>query len=140
VSQTPRARPVAEGLFQWPSDTPHLIAGRDPQTGRLVFPVPAGPQDARLTPHPLQTEGSLWSWTIQRFPPKDWLGETDPRAFTPYGVGYVELPGELIVETRLSTATDLTALKVGQPMRLVIEPFATDPDGTAVLTYAFEAA
>ena len=79
----------------------------------------------------LPTAGVLWSWTVQRFAPKSppYDGITGD-AFEPYGVGYVDL-GSVIVESRL--VGDLSALRVGAPMRLVAEPFAAD--GT--VTYAF---
>jgi uncharacterized OB-fold protein len=56
--------------------------------------------------------------------------------FEPYGVGYVELPGACIVESRLTTA-DPEQLYIGQRMRVTVVPFATDSDGTELLTYAF---
>ena len=56
--------------------------------------------------------------------------------FAPYGVGYIDLGGELLVEARLTTA-DPTALAIGAPMELRIIPFATDSDGTKLLTFAF---
>ncbi|MGH9262949.1 MAG: Zn-ribbon domain-containing OB-fold protein, partial [Acidimicrobiales bacterium] len=62
-----------------------------------------------------------------------------PEPFEPYGVGYVELPGEVIVESRLTTA-DPGELEIGQPMELVIVPFTTAVDGTEVVTFAFRPA
>ena len=52
----------------------------------------------------LAPRGTLWTWTIQGFPPKapPYVGETDPARFEPFGVGYVELPGQLKVEARLT--------------------------------------
>ena len=85
----------------------------------------------------LAPEGSLWSYTIQRFRPKSpFNGDGDERDFRPYGVGYVELPGQLIVEARL-VANDLSALTIGEPMRITTEHYRTDEDGEPVLTYAF---
>ena len=47
----------------------------------------------------LATRGTLWTWTVQAFPPKapPYLGPVGDD-FVPYGVGYVELPGQLRVE------------------------------------------
>ena len=57
----------------------------------------------------------------------------------PYAVGYVELPGALIVESLL-TEVDIGALKVGLPMELTTIPVRTDADGTVVISYAFRPA
>ena len=87
----------------------------------------------------LGTEGELWAWTVQGFPPKapPYLGETDPAKFKPYGVGYVTLANELKVETRLTEA-DSKVLKSGMAMRLTTIPIAQDDDGNDIHTFAFE--
>ena len=56
--------------------------------------------------------------------------------FRPYGVGYVELPGALRVETRLAE-NDPAKLRIGQEMEFVIYVHRTEPDGTEVMNYAF---
>jgi hypothetical protein len=56
--------------------------------------------------------------------------------FVPFGVGYVELPGEVKVETRL-TVSDPEVLANGMEMELVIVPFRTDDEGNEVVTFAF---
>ena len=43
----------------------------------------------------------------------------DPDEFEPYGVGYVELAGEVRVEGRLTEA-DPERLRIGMPMELVL--------------------
>ena len=54
----------------------------------------------------------------------------------PFGVGYVELPGEVKVEARL-TESDPDVLRHGMEMELVLVPFRTDDDGNEVVTFAF---
>jgi uncharacterized OB-fold protein len=54
----------------------------------------------------------------------------------PFGVGYVELPGEVKVETRL-TESDPAVLRPGMEMELTLVPFRTDDDGNEVVTFAF---
>ena len=54
----------------------------------------------------------------------------------PFGVGYVELPGEVKVEARL-TESDPDALAAGMEMELVVVPFRTDDEGNEVVTFAF---
>ncbi|MGH9085403.1 MAG: Zn-ribbon domain-containing OB-fold protein [Acidimicrobiales bacterium] len=134
---TPTTAPVAAGLFTWPSDEPQLIGGACHACGAVAFPRP--PSCSRCTSeeveeHLLSRAGRLWSWTVQRFQPKEpFLG---PEPFVPYGVGYVDLAGEVLVEARLTTA-DPVQLEIGQPVQLVIVPFAATDDGTELLTFAF---
>jgi uncharacterized OB-fold protein len=85
----------------------------------------------------LDRRGRLWAWTVQEFAPPSppYLGPTGDE-FEPFGVGYVELPGEVKVETRL-TENDPEMLANGMEMELVIVPFRTDDDGNEVVTFAF---
>jgi uncharacterized OB-fold protein len=59
----------------------------------------------------------------------------DPDTFKPYGVGYVELPGEVRVEARLTEA-DPDRLAIGMPMELVLIP-APGGETSGVVTFAF---
>ncbi|KDO05886.1 Zn-ribbon domain-containing OB-fold protein [Amycolatopsis mediterranei] len=123
---------VADGLFTWPSREPRLIASRG-DDGVLSFP--ARPGEER---HLLGRRGTLWAFTTQQFrppsPPYD--GNDTDETFRPYALGYVELPGELLVQARFTEA-DPAKLRIGQPMELRIVPYTTREDGTEVLTYAF---
>ncbi|WP_420717496.1 Zn-ribbon domain-containing OB-fold protein [Emcibacter sp.] len=80
-------------------------------------------------------KGHLWSWTIQRFRPKT-PPYAGPEEFIPFALGYVELPGVVIVETRLVQA-DFDKLKIGMEMEVVLEPLTTDSKGRRIMTYAF---
>ena len=53
--------------------------------------------------------------------------------FEPYGVGYIELPGEVRVEARL-TESDPERLRIGMPMELTLIPV---PGASDKLTFAF---
>ncbi len=122
-------------------DAPRLIGGKCPDCGNYVFPMQkdcpkcTGDQIEKVE---LSTKGVLWTWTIQGFPPKSppYIGETDPENFEAYGVGYVELPGEVKVEARL-TENDPTRLQVGMEMELTVVPLALDEEGNEVVTFAF---
>jgi len=122
---------VAEGLFTWPSEQPQLIASRDGD--ELTFPARPGQEQVLLS-----RRGKLWGFTTQQFrppsPPYD--GDDTPETFEPFALGYVELPGELLVQTRF-TESDPARLRIGEEMELRIVPYTTRPDGTEVLTYAF---
>ncbi len=72
-----------------------------------------------MAEHLLARRGRLWAWTTQDFPPPSppYAGPTG-KDFVPFGVGYVELPGEVKVETRLTEA-DPERADAGMEMELV---------------------
>ena len=131
------ARPIAEGLFTEGAD-PQLIGARHRETGRIVFPMPEGAEAAHYEAVPLARQGKLWSYTVQGFRPKSppYAGADDDRSFKPFALGYVELPGQVIVETRIETDAPKD-LKIGQPMALCLQTFKTAPNGEDRLTFAF---
>lgn len=119
--------PIAENL--WTNEAePALIGGRLP-SGKIVFPYPSGDAAEGVEPWRLSRKGTLWSWTRQDFQPKE--PYEGPEPFQPYLLGYVELPGEVIVETRIVDCV-LEDLRLGMPMEFVVAPF----DATRS-TYAF---
>lgn len=130
-------RPIADGLFT-DSNPPQLIGGRDVNSGRIVFPCP---DNARFEPVPLKREGTLWSYTIQRFRPKS-PPYAGPEAFAPWAIGYVELPGETIVEARIANV-DFDDIEIGMPLRLTtvgLDPEAQDTPALPAFEPAGEAA
>jgi uncharacterized OB-fold protein len=132
--------PIAEGLFTWPSDEPQLIGSRCAACGIVTFPAQDScPRCAStdMGEHRLARRGRLWAWTTQDFPPPSppYTGPTG-RDFVPFGVGFVELDGEVKVEARL-TESDPAALANGMEMELVVIPFRTDDEGNEVVTFAF---
>lgn len=132
------SRAVADNLFRGEGRSARLLGGRSKADGRLVFPFPHSADAENFDLVELANEGTLWSWTVQRFRPKTpYNGRGDPDGpFTPYGVGYIELPGQIIVESRI-LADDFDALRIGQPMALTTEAYREDETGEPVLTYAF---
>lgn len=132
--------PIAEGLFTWPAENPALLASRCNQCGIAGFPVAesclaCSGQDVSV--ESLPTRGTLWTWTVQRFMPKSPYnsGET-PETFKPYGVGYLELPGGVRVEGRL-TENDPEKLTIGMEMDVVFEPYRTEENGDEVINFFF---
>lgn len=110
--------PIADDL--WTNEPqPRLIGGRLP-SGKIVFPYPQGDAAQDVDVYPLSRTGMLWSWTRQDFKPKE--PYSGPDVFEPYLLGYVELPSEVIVETRIVDAK-LEDLKLGMAMEFVIAPF-----------------
>lgn len=113
-------RAIAEGLFT-DDLPPRLIGGRELASGRIVYPCPPG---AGYEPVALSRTGTLWSWTIQRYRPKS-PPYTGPDAFRPWPVAYVELPGEVIVEARL-TDVAFDEIRIGMALELTAVPL--DPE------------
>jgi uncharacterized OB-fold protein len=127
-------------LFQWPSPSPTLLASQCSECHAMAFPangscMACGGVNVRVVPLPQR--GKLWAWTIQRFMPKSpYRSSETEQSFKPYGVGYVELPGALRIETRL-TENDPAKLRIGSEMQLVFYTHRTESDGTDIINYAF---
>jgi uncharacterized OB-fold protein len=136
----PNQVPVSEGVFT-SSDTPQLIGSRCTNCANHMFPTQSScPRCAGIETEEvhLSNTGTLWTWTVQGYPPKapPYAGDADPKTFEAFGVGYVELPGQLKVETRLTVA-DPAKLQIGMDMKMVLVPLTTNDDGDEVVTFAF---
>lgn len=132
--------PIAEGLFTWPAANPALLASRCKNCGIASFPVAescmaCSGQDVEV--EELPRRGTLWTWTIQQFMPKPpYRSNETPETFKPYGVGYVELPGGVRVEGRL-TESDPEILHIGMEMEVVFAPYRTEDNGDEVINFFF---
>ena len=136
---TPTERVAIDpGLFAGSLETPRLRGSRCGACGETTFPAQRGCpsctaqgcDDVELSPR-----GTLYTWTIQRFPPPaPYAGDT--QNFVPFAVGYVELPEGVRVEARL-TQGDASQLSIGMEMQLELEPFTRDEQGREVVTFAF---
>ncbi|EJL22187.1 Zn-ribbon domain-containing OB-fold protein [Novosphingobium sp. AP12] len=120
-------RAIAEGLFT-DETPPRLIGGKDRETGRIVFPCPSAKTHE---PVPLASEGTLWSYTVQRYRPKT-PPYAGPDAFSPWVVAYVELPGQVIVEAPLYGVA-FEKVTIGMPVRFSPAPLnPQDADGVFI--------
>jgi uncharacterized protein len=124
---------IDDSVIRNEGGTLRLYGGRSNMTGKIIFPLPSGADRDRYAAVPLKSEGTLWSYTVQRFAPPSppFAGPTSREDFKPYAVGYVELEGQTIVETRI-VSRDFSRLKVGLPMCLTTTEFAPGR-----FTYAF---
>jgi uncharacterized OB-fold protein len=133
------ATPITDGLFVEAGGEVRLLGSECRRCGVVTFPKQAScPRCTSLdvTERLLSRKGTLWSWTIQCFAPKSPpYAVEDPDSFEPFGVGYVELPGEVRVEARLTTA-DPERLRIGMPMELALIP-APAAEQSGVVTFAF---
>lgn len=111
-------QPIAANLWSEEPE-PHLLGAKD-ATGKYLFPVPEGEASKDLEVVKLSRTGTLWSYTQQEFRPKP--PYDGPEEFEPFIVGFVELPGEIIVESHI-VETSLEQLKLGMKMELVITAF-----------------
>lgn len=127
---------MAENVIADSPEGPRLVGSRCRRCSTLTFPAQGS--CPRCTSEEVEREllerrGTLWTWTVQVFPPKaPYRGGAD---FEPFGVGYVELPGQLRVQARLTEA-DPDRLEIGMEMELELIP-VPGREQEDVSTYAF---
>lgn len=114
---------------------PRLIGARKRSDGKMHFPCPPACDPNEWDVEELPTEGTLWSYTIQRFRLKS-PPYAGPEEFTPYAVGYIELPGAIIIESRV-VGVPFDRLRIGMPMKLTTELLSIA--GEKRLSFAFTA-
>jgi uncharacterized OB-fold protein len=136
VTEVADLKPIAAGLIAGTPEAPRLVGSRCRSCGVVAFPRQDSCQACMsldVDKHLLAGEGTLWTWTIQCFPPKapPYAGGVDE--FEPYGVGYVELGGEVRVEGRL-TERDPERLAIGMEMEVTLVPA---PGRAGTVTFAF---
>jgi uncharacterized OB-fold protein len=133
--------PIAEGLFTWPSPEPALLGSRCQQCGIATFPaaqscMACSSEDVAI--EELPRRGTLWTWTVQQFMPKSpYHSNETPETFKPYGVGYLELPGGVRVEGRL-TESDPEKIAIGMEMDVVFDTWRTEDNGDEVISFFFK--
>jgi uncharacterized OB-fold protein len=81
-----------------------------------------------MTSHELATEGTVFSYTIVRVPVPGYAGPV------PYGLGVVELPDGIRVNTML-VAEPLETLSIGAPVRIRLVQVGTEQN--PLLSYGF---
>lgn len=127
-------------LLRLGGEHPVLLGSRCTDCGEVYFPASEGCTrccSTAMETFALGSFGTLWSWTIQGFQPKSPYNGGEAEAdFQPYGVGYIEMPSGVKVESRLTLA-DPAQLKIGMPMALVLLPYRQVPGEAPVHTYAF---
>jgi uncharacterized OB-fold protein len=130
--------PVAEGLFEVLPDGPRLIGSRCASCDTIYFPVALscrnpGCAEKRIESALLPGRGSLLSYTIQRYQPPP-LFRMDN--WQPYAIGLIDLGAGVEVMGML-TGLEFDAIRIGMPLRMVIEALYTDPARGPVATYKF---
>ena len=105
-------------LLEVDGDAVRLIGGFSPTSGHHHFPLApvcpyTGTDDVERVALP--TTGTLWAWTAVTTPPPGYDGPV------PYGFGVVELDGVGLRVVGRLTESEPSALREGQPMRVVAE-------------------
>lgn len=83
---------------------PSLRGSRCASCDNVAFPVAVGCQrcgSAKVVEFDLARHGVVWAHTVQRFAPKSPPYVPPAEGFTPFAVGYVELPDGVRVEAVL---------------------------------------
>jgi uncharacterized OB-fold protein len=116
--------PAVEGFFVTDPE-PALLGTRCSDCGTYHFPAetffcrnPAC-SGTSLEQVALSRRGTVWSWTMNRYPAPAPFPQTDP--FEPYGVAAVELADERMVVLGQLTG-DFETLKIGDEVELSVEP------------------
>lgn len=133
---------LAPDVSTWPAENPQLIGSRCAGCAATVWPKQAWcPQCSRpgMAEVLLPRRGTLVAWTTQGFPPGPPYRGPAGKDFVPFGVGLVQLGGDVRVEARL-TENDPAKLQFGMDVELVFIPLCTDDDGTEIVTWAFQPA
>ena len=137
---------ITDGLFRVDGERAVLLGSRRASTGVVKFPAErpelfdANPViQADIEPLELSTEGTLYTFTTQQFPPPlPYKGNRDPKTFKPYVVGFIELDEGLLVESLIIDVSP-GDLQIGQPMVSTTTTLETET-GEALLTFAFRPA
>ncbi len=130
--------PVAEGLFEVQPDGPHLIGSRCASCDTIYFPVALSCRnphcaEKRIERALLPGRGTLLSYTIQRYQPPP-LFRMDN--WEPYAIGLIDL-GAGVEVMGILTGLSFDAIRIGMPLRMVVETLYTDAERGAVTTYKF---
>lgn len=134
---------ISEGLFRIEGNRAVLFASRRRSTGAVKFPAErpelfdGSPEiQADIEAIELSTEGTLYTYTTQQFPPPlPYKGNRSPDVFKPYIVGFVELAEGVLVETLIIDA-DPAGIRIGQLLVSTTTTLET-ADGQSLVTFAF---
>jgi uncharacterized OB-fold protein len=126
--------PAVEGWFTTHTDAPALLGSRCASCGSYFFPretyLCRNPQclGRELDVVELSRTGTVWSFTNACYqPPPPYVPTTDP--FEPFTIAAVELADEkMVVLGQVVDGVDVTDLRAGQRVELVIDTLFEDDD------------
>ena len=131
--------PVVEGLFAETANGPRLLGSLCATCSTPYFPKSTRCRNASCTEDKLEDatfgpRGTLWSYTVQHYPPPPPAKYDEP--YVPYALGLIDMAEGLRVLARISTG-DPQGLVVGCDVELVLERLYESADGGEVITWKF---
>src|SRR5690606_17367147 len=135
--------PVLDGWFTLDAKQPHLIGTQCKSCGTYYFPKQSvycknpscdGEQFDEVK---LSRTGKEWSFTNARYQPPE--PNISPEPLVPYTIVAVELAKEkMIVMGQACEGTNVSDLKAGMEMELVLEPMYSKDDSKETLTWKWK--
>lgn len=131
-------KPVVEGLFCEDAAGARLLGSRCATCGTPYFPRSErchhpDCDDSQIEDAVFGPNGTLWSYSVQNYPPPAPARYDEP--YLPYALGVVDLDDGLRVVGRLIDGVD--SLRAGAPVELVLAPLCQEEDGSALITWMF---
>jgi uncharacterized protein len=130
--------PAIEGWYTLDKNQPHLIGTQCTQCKTYFFPRQSlfckNPEcdGTEFDEVQLSRTGTVWSYTNACYKPPEPFVAAEP--FVPYTIAAVELDKEkMIVLGQVITGVDVTQLKVGMKMELVLETLHEDAENDKVI-------
>ncbi|MDY0006360.1 MAG: OB-fold domain-containing protein [Spongiibacteraceae bacterium] len=126
--------PAIEGWYTMDKHQPHLLGSQCRSCGTYYFPKQSqycrnpACDGSEFDEVPLSRTGRIWSYTNTCYkPPEPYVS---PEPFEPFALAAVELDKEkMIVLGQVVKGVDVTQLKVGMDVELVLEPLYSDDSG-----------
>ena len=133
------ATPAVEGLFRAADDGARLLGSRCTTCQTPYFPKSelchnANCDDSKMQDAEFGPLGTVWSYSVQNYPPPPPAVTPDP--YEPYALGVVDLEDGLRVVGRLTT-TDPDQIKAGARVGLELGEIGIDAEGTPLVSWMF---
>lgn len=131
--------PVIEGLFTEGPEGVRLLGSRCQSCSTPYFPRSAlchNPDcdSSEMADASFGPSGTLWSFSIQSYPPPPPARYDEP--YVPYALGVVDLDDGLRVVGRVLT-DDPSGVQVGEAVELAIGALCHEEDGTEPVSWMF---
>lgn len=133
---------IAEELFNWTSDESSLIGTHCKSCGNYFFPKTFtchNPEckDKEVENVTLSTKGTIWSYTVLRYPPPPPFVAPEP--FVPIPLAAVEIPEGLKIMGVVEGCKQ-EDLKIGMEVELFVGKLYTDNEGNDIIGWKFRPA
>lgn len=126
--------PAIDGWYTMDKEKPHLLGSRCSACGTYYFPKQSqycrnpACDSSEFEEVQLSRTGTIWSYTNTCYQPPEPYVSPDP--FEPFTLAAVELEKEkMIVLGQVIKGVDVSQLKVGMAVELVLEPLYSDDSG-----------